>query len=107
MDREVDDGDVLEFGGGARVLSIPGHTDSSVALHLEGPDVLFTGDAVADVEQTVLGVFNTDRDRAIESLHRLAGLETSTACFGHGPPIIGDAAAALHAAAEDAADLPG
>ncbi|MGI8878949.1 MAG: MBL fold metallo-hydrolase [Jatrophihabitans sp.] len=34
VDREVRDGDVLDFGGGAQVISTPGHTDGSIALHL-------------------------------------------------------------------------
>ncbi|MFJ3339467.1 MBL fold metallo-hydrolase [Streptomyces sp. NPDC086766] len=99
VDREVEDGDVLEFGGGAMVVAVPGHTDGSIALHLPGPRALFTGDAVANVGQTMLGIFNTDRTQAIESLHRLAELEVDTAVFGHGAPISHGAAAALQAAA--------
>ena len=98
VDREVEDGDVLAFGGGAVVVAGPGHTDGSIALHLPGPRVLFTGDAVANVGRTMLGVFNTDRTRAIESLHRLATLDVETAAFGHGDPITHGAAAALRGA---------
>lgn len=98
VDREVEDGDVLEFGGGAVVVAVPGHTDGSLALHLPGPGVLFTGDAVANVGRTTLGVFNTDRSRAVASLHRLAELDADTAVFGHGDPIVRDAAAALRTA---------
>lgn len=99
VDREVEDGDVLEFGGGAVVVAVPGHTDGSIAVHLPGPGVLFTGDAVAGVGRTTLGVFNTDRTRAVESLHRLAALDARTAVFGHGDPVVHGAAAALRAAA--------
>ncbi|MEU3553270.1 MBL fold metallo-hydrolase [Streptomyces fragilis] len=99
VDRKVEDGDVLEFGGGAVVVAVPGHTDGSIALHLPGPRVLFTGDAVANVGRTMLGVFNTDRARAVGSLRRLAGLEAETAVFGHGDPVPHGAAAALRAAA--------
>lgn len=102
VDREVEDGEVLEFGGGAVVVAVPGHTDGSIALHLPGPGVLFTGDAVANVGRTTLGVFNTDRARAVESLHRLAGLEAGTVVFGHGDPLPHGAAAALRAAASAA-----
>ncbi|MFK0160481.1 MBL fold metallo-hydrolase [Streptomyces sp. NPDC090493] len=99
VDREVEGGDVLAFGGGAVVVAVPGHTDGSIALHLPGPRVLFTGDAVANVGRTALGVFNTDRPRAVESLHRLAGLDVETVLFGHGDPITHGAAAALQGAA--------
>ncbi|WP_344400404.1 MBL fold metallo-hydrolase [Streptomyces longisporus] len=99
VDREVEDGDVLDFGGGAVVVAVPGHTDGSIALHLPGPSVLFTGDAVANVGRTMLGVFNTDRARAVQSLHRLAELKADTAVFGHGDPIVHGAATALQEAA--------
>ncbi|MFJ3215527.1 MBL fold metallo-hydrolase [Kitasatospora sp. NPDC086801] len=101
--REVEDGDVLDLGGGAVVVHVPGHTDGSIALHLPGPGVLFTGDAVANVQgRTVLGVFNTDPARALASFHRLAALPVETAVFGHGDPIAEGASAALRAAAEQA-----
>ncbi|MGW1748948.1 MBL fold metallo-hydrolase [Streptomyces sp. NPDC002092] len=99
VDREVADGDVLDFGGGAVVVSVPGHTDGSIALHLPGPSVLFTGDAVANVGRTMPGVFKTDRARAVQSLHRLAELKVDTAVLGHGDPIGHGAAAALRDAA--------
>lgn len=99
VDREVEDGDVLDFGGGAVVVAVPGHTDGSIALHLPGPRVLFTGDAVANVGRTMLGVFNTDRGRAVASLHRLAELDVDTAVFGHGDPLVHGAGAALRQAA--------
>ncbi|MFJ6137303.1 MBL fold metallo-hydrolase [Kitasatospora sp. NPDC092286] len=99
--REVVDGDVLGFGGGAVVVHVPGHTDGSIALHLPGPGVLFTGDAVANPGgRTMCGVFNTDPVRAAGSLRRLAGLPVETAVFGHGDPITAGASAALRAAAE-------
>lgn len=55
--------------------------------------------AVANVGRTTLGVFNTDRARAVASLHRLAALEADTVVFGHGDPVVHGAAAALRAAA--------
>ena len=99
---EVSDGDVLDFGGGARVVHAPGHTDGSIGLHLPRHGVLFTGDAVAasPVDGSVmLGVFNVDRDRAVGSFGRLAALDTDVACFGHGDPVTGGAAEALRASA--------
>ena len=49
VDRELHDGDVLDFGGGARVLEIPGHTEGSIAIYLPDHGVLFTGDTIANV----------------------------------------------------------
>ncbi len=99
---EVVDGDVLDFGGGARVVHAPGHTDGSIALHLPAHGVLFTGDAVAasPVDGGVLlGVFNLDRDRALASFGRLAALDTEVACFGHGDPVTARAGVVLRASA--------
>ncbi|MFH8974603.1 MBL fold metallo-hydrolase [Streptomyces sp. NPDC017890] len=95
---EVSDGDVLDFGGGARVVHVPGHTDGSIALHLPRHGVLFTGDAVAASPadgSVMLGVFNVERDRAVDSFRRLADLDAEVACFGHGDPVTGGAAQAL------------
>jgi glyoxylase-like metal-dependent hydrolase (beta-lactamase superfamily II) len=74
---------VLDFGGGAHVLAISGHTEGSIAVHLPEHGVLFAGDTIANVGSVMLGVFNQDRARAVASFKRLAALE----CFGHGDPI--------------------
>lgn len=100
--QEVADDDVLDFGGGARLVSARGHTAGSVGVHLPRHGVLFTGDAVAAApgHGVLLGVGNQDRDEAVASFHRLAALEADTACFGHGDPVERDASAVLRAAAE-------
>ena len=81
------DGDVLDFGGGAEILAIPGHTEGSIAIHLPRHGVLFTGDTIANVGTVMLGTFNQDRARTVASFRRLADLDVETACFGHGEPI--------------------
>jgi glyoxylase-like metal-dependent hydrolase (beta-lactamase superfamily II) len=84
---ELHDGDVLDFGGGAQILSVPGHTDGSIAIHLPRHGVLFTGDTIANVGTVMLGVFNQDRAQTVASFKRMAALDVETACFGHGEPI--------------------
>jgi glyoxylase-like metal-dependent hydrolase (beta-lactamase superfamily II) len=101
VDEELDDGDVLDFGDGAHVLAVPGHTDGSVAVHLPRHGVLFTGDTVAAHEGSpILGVFDTDPARAAVSVRRMAGLDADVLCFGHGDPVGGGGGAALRAVAE-------
>jgi len=100
---ELEDGDVLDFGGGARVVHAPGHTDGSIAFHLPEHGVLFTGDAVAASPvdgEVMLGVFNLDRARAVASFRRLAALDPDVACLGHGDPVIGGAGVALRRSAD-------
>ncbi|MER6490134.1 MULTISPECIES: MBL fold metallo-hydrolase [Streptomyces] len=100
VDHEVSDQDVLPFGGGARAVAAPGHTPGSTAFHLPAFGVLFLGDAAANVGgKTMVGVFNMDRSRALESLRAVSRLEAEVACFGHGEAIVGSASAALRAAA--------
>lgn len=99
VDVELESGEVLPFGGGAQVLSVPGHTDGSIAIFLPEHRVLFTGDTIACHEdQVILGVFNSDPGRALESLRHQAELAVDIACFGHGDPVVGGAAAALRSA---------
>ncbi|MEU1627161.1 MBL fold metallo-hydrolase [Streptomyces sp. NPDC020096] len=97
VDRELVDGDELDWGFPARILHIPGHTAGSVAVHLPDARVVFTGDTVANVERLMLGVFNVDRDQASASFRRLADLDVDIACFGHGEPILHGAGDALRA----------
>ncbi|CAM5235511.1 MBL fold metallo-hydrolase OS=Streptomyces microflavus OX=1919 GN=HUT09_02435 PE=4 SV=1 [Streptomyces microflavus] len=83
VDREVAGGEVLPFGGGARVVHAPGHTPGSIALPIRRRHgVLFTGDCVASVEKVMLGVFNVDRAQARDTFRRLAALEARTVCSG-------------------------
>lgn len=100
VDHELEGGEVLDFGGGAHVLSIPGHTEGSIALHLPAHGVLFTGDTVAEHGGEVMpGVFNLDSARTIDSLRRLARLDSKIACFGHGEPVIAAASSVLRGVA--------
>jgi glyoxylase-like metal-dependent hydrolase (beta-lactamase superfamily II) len=98
--HELRDGDVLEFGGGAKILSIPGHTEGSIAIHLPQHGVLFTGDTIANVGTVMLGTFNQDRAQTVASFQRLAGLDIETACFGHGEPIAAGAGTRIREVAD-------
>jgi glyoxylase-like metal-dependent hydrolase (beta-lactamase superfamily II) len=105
VDRELDDNEALETIG-ARVLSTPGHTSGSIALHFPDEGVLFTGDVATEhLGQIVLGPFNQDRTRSRESFRRFADIEADTICFGHGQPLRGDDTAKLRAAAT-ASEIP-
>jgi glyoxylase-like metal-dependent hydrolase (beta-lactamase superfamily II) len=102
IDRELADGDRLGFGDGAVAIAVPGHTPGSVALYLPHHQVLFTGDAVARRQDgtVICGVFNVNRAQAAASFRRLATLDVTVACFGHGEPLTHDATASLRAAAQ-------
>ncbi len=88
--RELRDGEVLDFGGGAEVLAVPGHTEGSLALHLPQHRLLFTGDTLANVRGvTMPGVFNLDSGAVDAAARRLAELDVDVVCVGHGDVLAG------------------
>ncbi|MFE5963942.1 MBL fold metallo-hydrolase [Streptomyces sp. NPDC056463] len=99
VDHEVEDGEELSFGDGAVAVHIPGHTPGSIAVHLPEHEVLFAGDTVASVQGVTFGVLHVDRERAMESMRRLAELKPSVLCCGHGAPVTSDTARQLAEAA--------
>ncbi|GAA4392694.1 MBL fold metallo-hydrolase [Tsukamurella soli] len=92
VDRELRDGDVLDFGGGARIVAIPGHTHGSIAVHLPAHRVLFVGDTVANVGgYTVPGTFNVDCDAVGRHAAAIRDHDVDVVCVGHGEPLFGAA----------------
>jgi glyoxylase-like metal-dependent hydrolase (beta-lactamase superfamily II) len=102
VDREVNDGDEIDLGGGARILHTPGHTMGSIAVYLPGRKLLFTGDALANALglRTPIGIFTEDHTQARASIKKLAQLDFEVACFGHGKPLDKDASTAVRRFAE-------
>ncbi|MBH1938849.1 MBL fold metallo-hydrolase [Streptomyces sp. AV19] len=100
VDRELADGDALDWGQDVRIVGVPGHTAGSIALHLTGSRALFTGDTIARHLEVMLGPFNIDRPQAVASFRRQAALDVDVACFGHGAPLVGGAGKTLREAAE-------
>jgi glyoxylase-like metal-dependent hydrolase (beta-lactamase superfamily II) len=102
VDTELTGGEVLDFGGGAQVLSVPGHTDGSIAVHLPDAGVVFTGDTVgAGPNRLVVGPFNLDDEQTYQSVQRIAALQPRIACFGHGDPALKNTAARIRDAERD------
>ena len=85
------DGAVLDVPGAPRVIHLPGHTPGSAALHFEGHDALFVGDALATYAVTTgrtgpqVAPFTADSAQAIDSLRRVEHLEVPVVLPGHGP----------------------
>lgn len=99
VDREVRDGDHLDIAGGIDVLHTPGHTPGHTAYLLaRAGGVLVTGDAATNVGRLRCGshrlgaMVTDDRAQAAASFDRLARLEFEVAVFGHGAPILANAA---------------
>lgn len=90
--RELREGDDI---AGFRVLDVPGHSPGHVAFFRESDRVLVGGDVFFNLSLKTLryglrqppGPFTVEPARNRESMKRLAELEPSVACFGHGPPV--------------------
>ena len=105
VDRELEDGDEIDVGGGASVLHVPGHTMGSAALFIPKHRMLFAGDAAVSAlglgpPAGPFGMFNENREEATLSFKKLAALDFNVAFFGHGKPMDGEAATLFRRAAE-------
>jgi glyoxylase-like metal-dependent hydrolase (beta-lactamase superfamily II) len=88
------DGQVLDVPGRPRVLTVPGHTEGSAALHLENRGVLLTGDALCTHNpltgrvgpQIMPSGLNRDTTAALNSLSLLESVTAGTLLPGHGEP---------------------
>ncbi|HEV7650196.1 MAG TPA: MBL fold metallo-hydrolase [Actinophytocola sp.] len=100
VDVRLTGGEELDFGGGARIIAVPGHTAGSIAVYLPAHRVLFTGDTIAATSdgEVILGVFNQDEDAMLAAFRQLAALDVETVCFGHGDPVVTGAGTALREA---------
>ena len=93
---EVHDGQTLDLPGEPRVVSIPGHSPGSIAVHVPLAEAVMVGDALT-TKHVLTGrrglqpaPFTDDPALAFDSLGRLAGLEASWVLPGHGAPWQGD-----------------
>jgi glyoxylase-like metal-dependent hydrolase (beta-lactamase superfamily II) len=90
--RRLPEGDEV---AGFTVLHVPGHSAGHVAFWRPSDRVLLLGDVLnnMNVATGVRGlrepklIFTPDPVRNRESARRLAALEPSLVCFGHGPPL--------------------
>jgi hydroxyacylglutathione hydrolase len=90
--RALHEGDEV---AGFRVLETPGHTRGHISFWRESDRVLILGDVLNNINllTAIPGLheppdfFTPDPARNRESILRLAALEPSLVCFGHGPPL--------------------
>ncbi len=97
--------DGQEVGGGFVAVATRGHTPGHHALWRERDRILIAGDALFGVTLRGAGVFVPPKvdmpepDAAKMAIRRLAELRPDTILFGHGPPLVTDAAHQLSALA--------
>ena len=100
VDCPVEDGDTL---GRWQVIHAPGHTAGSICFYHPERKIIIVGDAL-NHRRGRLGapppMFTPDMAKAHASIQKIAGLDFEVCCFGHGPPLKGNAAQRVRAFAE-------
>jgi glyoxylase-like metal-dependent hydrolase (beta-lactamase superfamily II) len=102
VDVIVKDGDVLPLHDGIRAVETFGHTLGHISFYLLAEKLLFTGDCLNNVQGLAGSMPQHTADPALAraAVHKLAALAPESLAFGHGPAIIGGAAARLRALAD-------
>jgi glyoxylase-like metal-dependent hydrolase (beta-lactamase superfamily II) len=87
--KQLRNGEVLEAGGGLRVIHTPGHSPGHISLLHEPTRLLITGDAIFNVLglRYSIKTFCTDFRMSRETAHLLGELDYDIAAFTHGPEI--------------------
>lgn len=98
IENEITDGQLLPISGGLRVIHTPGHSAGHCAFMLERDGgLLFAVDACANVMGLSPSIVYDDHKQGRESLRKLAGLNFSAVCFGHGKVLSGENAKKFNA----------
>ena len=92
IDRTISQDDTIPVAGGLRVIETPGHCAGQIALLWPGKSVLFAADACMNLLGLGDPVGFEDIALGRASQRKLASLDFSIACFGHGKPIKSGAA---------------
>lgn len=81
------EGDTLEpYGVEASVLELPGHTDGSIGLDVDGKSVI-AGDALMHMLLPGPACIYGDKKKLQESAGRITALGSRKIYFGHGAPV--------------------
>jgi glyoxylase-like metal-dependent hydrolase (beta-lactamase superfamily II) len=78
IDEPIEEGDVLPFWGGLRVMHLPGHTEGHCGFYSEKYDLLFSGDLFASYWFNTHGsprMFTSQPQRMPGSLRRVLELD--------------------------------
>jgi glyoxylase-like metal-dependent hydrolase (beta-lactamase superfamily II) len=93
-DRWLDDGDILEIGGGLEVVGLPGHTAGHCGFLSRGRRLLFCGDLLASFasgSHLPPPIFNSDGRRIRASVARVLAMDLEGILPCHGdaasPPV--------------------
>ena len=92
IDHKIKGGDILPIAGGLRAIHVPGHCAGQIALLWETRRALFAADVCTNILGLNSPVGYEDEAAGRRSQKTLCEYDYDLACFGHGSPLIGDAA---------------
>ena len=93
IDHQIEDGEQLPIAGGIRAIHVPGHCAGQlVFLWGQRGGVLFAADACSNMTGLGWSLGYEDFEQGKKDLSRLSSLDFQIACFGHGKPILDNAA---------------
>lgn len=79
-------GDNLKkYGVDAKIIELPGHTNGSIGLEIEG-DKLFVGDALMNMFYPTISMLYVNEQKMLSSAKCIGELGEKTIYFGHGKP---------------------
>jgi glyoxylase-like metal-dependent hydrolase (beta-lactamase superfamily II) len=82
----LDHGDDLsEYGVPAKVIGLPGHTNGSIAIDVDGK-YLIAGDAVMNMLYPTVSLLYHNREEMLDSAAKISALGERIIYFGHGKP---------------------
>lgn len=83
----LEEGDNLRaYGINAEILALPGHTDGSVAVDVDGKH-LIVGDALMNMFYPTVSMLYHDKEVMLKSAERIGNLGERVIYFGHGKPL--------------------
>ncbi len=76
---------LLDYGVNASIIALPGHTEGSIGVDVDGRH-LIVGDALMNMFYPTVSMLYHDRKSMLESAEKISGLGSRTIHFGHGGP---------------------
>ena len=98
-----DEGGVVQMSG-IEIIATPGHSLGSLSFYFPKVKAVFTGDALTGMPAPGLPLRAgcSDYGQALRSVRRLAEMDVDACFFGHGEPLVNNAAPILRSLAEQA-----
>ena len=83
----LNDGESLSsYGINAKIMALPGHTDGSIGIDVDGA-FLMVGDALMNMFYPTVSMLYHDREVMLQSVEKIERLGPRMIHFGHGKPV--------------------